>query len=68
MALVKDLFDRRYSDGSGSVVMKCANRDIYDTFFNHLITERGVFEYMQGDTSTVSYTTFEDTNTIIFWL
>ena len=68
MALVKELFDRRYNDGSGSVVMKCANKDIYNTFFNQLITERGVFDCMQGDTSTVSYTTFEDTNTIIFWL
>ncbi len=68
MALVKELFDRRYDDGSGSVVMKCANRDIYDAFFDQLIIDRGVFDYMQGDTSTVSYTTFEDTNTIIFWL
>ncbi len=68
MALVKELFDRRYNDGSSSVVMKCASKDIYNTFFNQLITERGVFECMQGDTSTVSYTTFEDTNTIIFWL
>ena len=68
IALVKELFDRRYNDGSGSVVMKCASRDIYDSFFDQLITERGVFECMQGDASTVSYTTFEDTNTIIFWL
>ncbi|MCR5556801.1 MAG: hypothetical protein K6F75_04470 [Butyrivibrio sp.] len=68
MALVKELFDRRYNDGSGSVVMKCASKDIYDSFFDQLITERGVFECMQGDASTVSYTTFEDTNTIIFWL
>lgn len=68
MALVKELFDRRYNDGSTNVVMKCANKDIYNTFFNQLITERGVFDCMQGDTSTVSYTTFEDTNTIIFWL
>ena len=68
MALVKELFDRRYNDGSESVVMKCANRDIYDAFFDQLITERGVFDCLQGDTSTVSYTTFADTNTIIFWL
>jgi len=66
--LVKDLFDRRYNDGSDSVTIKCASNDIYDSLFNKLITEKGVFSYLQGDTKTVSYTVFEETNTIIFWL
>ncbi len=68
LVLVKELFDRRYSDGSDSVVIKCADKQIYDSFFDSLISQRQVFDYLQGDTSTVSYTTFADTNTIIFWL
>ena len=68
LSLVKELFDRRYADGSENVVIKCADKSVYDALFEELITQRGVFEYLQGDTSTVSYTTFADTNTIIFWL
>ena len=68
LVLVGDLFDRRYKDGSRNVTIKCASDDIYDALFEELITGRKVFEYLQGDTSQVSYTTFEDTRTIIFWL
>lgn len=68
LVLVGELFNRRYSDGSENVVIKCADKAVYDSFFESLITQRKVFDYLQGDTSTVSYTTFADTNTIIFWL
>ena len=68
MSLVKDLFDRRYKDGSNNVTMKCATQEVYDSMFSELITDRKVFEYLQGDTASVSYTTFADTKTIIFWL
>lgn len=68
MSLVKDLFERRYNDGSNNVTMKCASQEVYDSMFAQLITDRKVFDYLQGDTSSVSYTTFADTRTIIFWL
>ena len=68
MSLVKDLFDRRYNDGSNNVTMKCASQEVYDSMFAQLITDRKVFDYLQGDTASVSYTTFADTKTIIFWL
>ncbi len=68
LALVGDLFSRRYSEGSTNVTIKCASDKVYDDLFQGLITERKVFDYLQGDTSQISYTTFEDTRTIIFWL
>lgn len=68
LVLVGDLFNRRYQEGSASVVIKCADRDVYDQLFEQLITQRQVFNYMQGDNSSVSYTTFVDTNTMIFWI
>ena len=69
LSLVKDLFDRRYKDGSKNVTIKCADSNVYRALFDELITQRKVFDYLQGeDTSTVSYTTFEDTGTIMFWL
>ncbi len=68
LTLVKDLFDRRYKDGSQNVTIKCATDEIYRQLFADLITERKVFDYLQGDTGQISYTTFEDTRTIMFWL
>lgn len=68
LALVAELFDRRYKDGSKNVTIKCATDGVYNELFAQLITDRKVFDYLQGDTSQVSYTTFEDTRTIIFWL
>ncbi|MCR5671524.1 MAG: hypothetical protein K6G10_11020 [Butyrivibrio sp.] len=67
-ALVKDLFDRRYKEGSKNVTLKCSSKDVYDQLFTQLITERKVFEYLQGENSQISYTTFADTGTIIFWI
>ena len=66
--LVKDLFDRRYKDGSDNVTIKCSSKEVYDSLYNKLINEKNVFEYLQGNTKTVSYTIFEETKTIIFWL
>ena len=68
LTLVGDLFDRRYKDGSGNVTIKCATSEVYQALFDDLITDRKVFDYLQGDNSQVSYTTFEDTRTIMFWL
>ncbi len=67
-ALVRDLFERRYADGSENVTIKCASDAVYDALFQMLITERGVFDYLHDETGTVSYTTFADTKTMIFWL
>ncbi len=68
LTLVGELFDRRYKDGSGNVTIKCATDAVYSELFNQLITDRKVFNFLQGDTAQISYTTFEDTRTIMFWL
>ena len=61
-------FDRRYADGSKNVTIKCATDEVYRKLFYDLITDKKVFEFLQGDSAQVSYTTFEDTRTIMFWL
>ncbi|SFC92523.1 transglutaminase domain-containing protein [Butyrivibrio sp. YAB3001] len=68
LALVGELFSRRYQDGSSNVIIKCASKNVYDQLFDQLITQRLVFNYLQGENSSISYTTFADTNTIIFWI
>lgn len=68
LSLVGDLFARGYSEGSRSVTIKCANDSVYHSLFDELVTNRRVFDYLQGNPSTISYTTFEETDTIIFWI
>ncbi|MBO4912974.1 MAG: hypothetical protein J5504_09625 [Butyrivibrio sp.] len=73
LSLVRDLFDRKYMDGSDNVTIKCASEEIYRSLLDKLVTQGGVFEYLRGDANqgnkkSVLYTTFEETRTIIFWL
>ncbi len=67
-ALVRELFERRYDDGSDNVTIKCASDAVYNALFEMLISDRGVFDYFHDETNLVSYTTFADTRTLIFWL
>ena len=67
-SLIRDLFERRYADGSENVTIKCSSDEVYNALFDMLITQRGVFDYLHDETGVVSYTTFADTRTMIFWL
>lgn len=68
LSLVKDLFDRGYSEGRSYVTIKCSSDTVYQILFDELVTNRKVFGYLQGNQTTVAYTTFEETDTIIFWI
>ena len=68
LTLIKELFDRKYNEGSDNVTIKCSSQAVYDAIFEEMVTNRKVFDYLQGDTSQVAYTSFEETRTIIFWL
>ncbi|RKM62123.1 hypothetical protein D6855_01490 [Butyrivibrio sp. CB08] len=67
-ALIQDLFNRKYEEGAKCVTFKCASDAVYDAIFDHLFTQSHVFDYMQGYHSTVTYTAFEKTRTIMIWL
>ncbi len=66
--MIKALFDRRLSDGSNNVTIKCSSSDVYQQIYDLLVTDRGVFDYISGEDHTVSYTMFKSQNTMIFWL
>lgn len=68
LSLVADLFNRGYSNGDKYVTIKCANDSVYQTLFDELVTNRKVFGYLQGQQNTIAYTTFDETDTIIFWI
>ncbi|MBO4456448.1 MAG: hypothetical protein J5802_01870 [Butyrivibrio sp.] len=65
---VKQLFDKSYEEGSNNVTVKCATKEVYDSLFEQLIRGKAIFSYLQGEKKAVSYTNFDDTKTIIFWI
>ena len=70
---VRELFDRRYNEGSENVTIKCATKEVYNSLLDKLVTKGAVFDYLRGgydsdNKKNVRYTTFEETKTIIFWL
>ncbi len=68
MDAVGKLFERRYSDGSNNVTIKCSTEQVYTQLVNNLITDQQVFGFMDGSNNTVSYTTFDEQYILIIWL
>lgn len=62
------IFDNAYANNQECVSFKCANLEIYDDVRKYLIRQNGVFEYLRGDTPTISYSENEEQRTICFWL
>ena len=65
---VRELFDKSYKEGSNNVTVKCATKEVYDSLFEQLIRGKEIFKMMQGEKKAISYTNFDDTKTLIFWI
>jgi len=65
---IGEIFDRAYANNQKTISMKCGNLEIYDEVREYLIKDNGIFEYLRGDASTISYVEDEDQRTICFWL
>lgn len=67
-AQLADAFNNAYAQGRKTVSFKCANLEIYDSYRNYLIRQNGIFDYLRGATSTISYVENEEQRTLCFWL
>lgn len=67
-AKLEALFANAYAQGSTYITLKCASKDVYDTMFRMLITEQGIFQYLNGEESTVSYSDNKEQMSLSFWL
>ena len=64
---VEEIFAQEYGSGNDNVTLKCESKDTYNSLYEQLIKDGAVYDYLQGD-KKLSYTLYEDSNTIAIWL
>lgn len=64
---LKELFEQAYQNNQETVQLKCADGAIYKEYYDYLIDQQKIFEYLQGTTS-VRYAEMKDQYSIIFYL
>ncbi len=61
------LFVNAYADGKTTVQLKCADTNVYQEFYNHLITNEHIFDYLNGGRS-VKYVEMREQCSMLFYL
>nr|MBQ8253330.1 hypothetical protein [Lachnospiraceae bacterium] len=65
--MLQHIFERAEESGSGFATFMCSDAALYGQIKQNLITEQGVFAYLNSAQS-VSYTYNDDLYTLIFWI
>lgn len=61
------LFANAYADGDTTVQLKCADTNVYQAFYQHLITDEKIFDYLNGGRS-VKYVEMREQCSMLFYL
>ncbi len=68
---LKEIFKNAEESGAGGVMIKACNEEVYNSLYEHLITEQNIFRYYKGDKAggkySVAYSGNEDLYTLSFW-
>lgn len=62
------IFEEAYERESTYITLKCSSPQVYDEMFTYLIKEQGIFQYLAGGESTVSYADNKEQMCVSFWL
>ena len=65
---VKAFFERGYEEGKTDVTLKCADEEVYHTFFEQLITSQKIFRFLNSPDGVVAYAEDKDKLSLTFWL
>ncbi len=66
-ATLATIFDRMHSENKQSVALKCADEATYREVLDELVTQQGIFDYIETEGS-VSYSYNDQLYTLIFWI
>ncbi len=61
------LFNNAYAAGEKTVQLKCADMNVYQAFYQHLITDEQIFQYLNGG-SSVRYIEMKEQLSMLFYL
>ncbi len=64
---VKELFENAYANGEMTVQLKCEDSYIYQSYYNYLITNEHIFDYLNGGKS-VRYVEMREQYSMLFYL
>ena len=67
-AQIRAAFDRAYSEGRKYVTLKMSEASVYVNMKNYLLVEQNLFNYLQGDVTSVTYVESPDRLYMIIWL
>ena len=67
-AQIKAAFDRAYAEGRKYVTLKMSEASVYVNMKNYLLVDQNLFNYLQGDVTSVTYAESPDRLYMIFWL
>lgn len=61
------LFSSAYANGKTTVQLKCADANVYQAYYQHLITNEKIFDYLNGG-SSVRYVEMREQLSMLFYL
>ena len=65
---IERIFQEEYEKGSAYVTLKCDNYDVYSRMYDALITNQGIFRYLECPDGKVSFSNNALQYSISFWL
>jgi len=63
-----EVFYDAYDAGSEMVTLKCDTEELYDEFYEKLVDEQQIFEYLYEEYDSISYVENEEQLTMTFWM
>lgn len=65
---VANFFGKGYEEDKTSITLKCSDSVVYNTFYQELITNQRIFDFMNNPDGTAAYVESPENLTLTFWL
>ncbi len=65
---VAAFFEKGYEEGKKDVTLRCADRSTYDIFYDQLLTQQKIFQFLNTSGGVVAYAENPDKLSLTFWL